>query len=77
MLDFLRSLSDLAMLERAPWHWWVSIALGFAGMVLILIHVKSDIAVLYVFLDLVLTAVLAAAWQWRADDRKRKGAGKR
>ncbi len=77
MLDFLKFLSDLGSIERAPWRWWVSLLLGFAGMVLILMHVDGEIAVLYVCLDLVLTAVLASVWQWRADARMRRAAGGR
>lgn len=72
MLDFLKSLTELASLRSMPWRWWVAIAIGLGGMVLILMHVEGDIAVLYVFLDLVATVLVGAAWQWRAEDRARR-----
>ncbi|WP_175607531.1 hypothetical protein [Deinococcus marmoris] len=46
-------------------------------MIAILINVQGDIAVLYVFLDLVMTIVVATAWEWRAQGQKdRRGGGK-
>ncbi len=76
MLDFLRSLTDLSALQSMPWRWWVSLSLGLAGMIAILMHVRGDLAVLYIFLDLVASVVLGAAWQWRAESKaRRRGCG--
>ncbi len=38
-------------------------------------HVAGDLAVLHVFIDLVMTVAVAAAWQWRADDKARRRGG--
>ena len=41
-------------------------------MVAILMHVQGDIAVLYVFIELILTVVVASVWQWHADKKARQ-----
>jgi hypothetical protein len=76
MLDFLKSLSELGSLQRLPWRWWLCLIVGLGEMIAILMHVQGDIAVLYVFVNLVLTVLVAAAWQWRAD-RKSPRNGRR
>lgn len=76
MLDFLKSLSELGSLQRLPWRWWLCLIAGLGVMIAILMHVQGDIAVLYVFINLVLTVLIAAAWQWRAD-RKSPRNGRR
>jgi hypothetical protein len=76
MLDFLKSLSELGSLQRLPWRWWLCLIVGLGVMIAILMHVQGDIAVLYVFINLVLTVLVAAAWQWRAD-RKSPRNGRR
>lgn len=45
-------------------------------MIAILMHVEGEIAVLYIFLELILAIGLTAGWQWRAE-RKAQRAGAR
>ncbi|MEO7917236.1 MAG: hypothetical protein ABIR16_06295 [Dokdonella sp.] len=75
MLELLKSLSELNSLQSMPWRWWVSFALGMGGMIAILMNVERDIAVLYIFINLILAIVLATAWEWHADAKKHKSSG--
>lgn len=77
MLDFLKALSELASLDRLPWRWWVGLSLGIAGMIAILMHVEGEIAVLYIFLELILAIGLTAGWQWRAERNAQRAGARR
>ena len=78
MLEFLRFLSDLGTLRSMPWRSWLSFALGCGGIILILMHVKTGIAVVYIFFTLILSVVLGSAWEWHVEARANKhGRGNR